>query len=389
MILALLAALYGLIAGVLAAAVLWLMDQVSHLVWSGPDTAAYIFATIMVGGVLIALLRCIHDGQDLAGQLAEFRAPDVRARREAALMASMAIVAVGFGGAIGPEAGILAVAEELSLLVSIRIARTNAARAALIRESIAAGALGGLYASPPAGAMAAQNPGEAPKWQLYLAALTGLFGFVFTLKQFLPERALRISLPGYPDPGDGLDMILAILPAVLGAVIGLLFLTMLPVLKTLLGKCGGLAVQTLIGTLLFAGLAAALPILRFSGHHEFPELLSFGAQSGALALFGLAALKVLALAICLAAGWRGGAAFPLLFAGAAAGGSAVWILPAIPETAAIIAGMTAALTAGLGKPIAAMLIAFLIVGNPAAGPLLIGAAIGWAASRLVPHSNMH
>lgn len=107
------------------------------------------------------------------------------------------------------------------------------------------------------------------------------------------------------------------------------------------------------------------------------------------ALLGLAFLKALALAICLAAGWRGGAAFPLLFIGAAAGASALWLAPDMPVTPTLVAGMTAALTVGLGKPLAAMLIAALIIGVPAAGPLCVGAGIGWAASRLVPRPQLH
>ena len=38
-----------------------------------------------------------------------------------------------------------------------------------------------------------------------------------------------------------------------------------------------------------------------------------------LALLALAALKVVALSLCLASGWLGGAVFPLLLAGASAG----------------------------------------------------------------------
>ena len=385
---AFLAAIYGLVAGVIAAVVLWLMGLVSGIVWSGPEARWYVFLMITLGGVLIAALRHIHEGEDLAAQITEMRDPTAKARKTTLIMAAMAIVAVGFGGAIGPEAGILAVVETLSVLIGYRLARNNA-EARMLAESGVAGALGGLYGSPPAGAAIAQEHPEAPRWQLYLAALTGLFGFLFTTNRLLPEASLRISLPDYAPIQNGSGILLSVVPALLGAAAGLAFVILLPALKAFLGRLGNTVVQTMVGTLIFAALASAWPILRFSGHHELEAMLEWGSHSGMAALLGLALLKALALALCLAAGWRGGAAFPLLFIGAAAGGAVLWIMPDLPPTPALVAGMVAALSAGMGKPLAAVLIAFLIIGGAAVGPLCAGAGIGWAASRLVPKAEMH
>ncbi|MFV0294079.1 MAG: chloride channel protein [Paracoccus sp. (in: a-proteobacteria)] len=386
--LATLAAIYGLGAGMVAALVLWMMGLVSRVVWAGPESWWYVFLIIMTGGGLIASLRRVYDGEPLAEQLADIRDPAPDARHNAMVMAIMAIVAVGFGGAVGPEAGILAVVTELSALVSIRLARSNQ-ETRLLAEASAAGALGGLYGSPPAGAVVVEEHPEAPRWQLYLAALTGLFGFLMTASLFLPEHALRLKLPDYVASGNGSDMILSLLPALFGAGAALFFALILPFLQLFLRKCGGVVVQTMIGTTLFACLAAALPILRFSGHHEFGALLEWGQGAGMMPLLGLSLLKAMALAICLAAGWRGGAAFPLMFVGAAAGDAALMLIPVTPPTAALVAGMTAALTVGMGKPVAAIFIALLILGTPAVGPLCIGAAIGWAVSRLVPLPELH
>ena len=74
-----------------------------------------------------------------------------------------------------------------------------------------------------------------------------------------------------------------------------------------------------LGGLVLGCLAAALPAVRFSGHHEFDAMLQWGGGATAPALIGLALIKLLACAICLATGWRGGAIFPLVFAGGAAG----------------------------------------------------------------------
>ncbi|SIS91720.1 Voltage gated chloride channel [Paracoccus saliphilus] len=140
---------------------------------------------------------------------------------------------------------------------------------------------------------------------------------------------------------------------------------------------------------MFSLLATAFPILRFSGHHELQEMLHWGQEAGLIALLALAALKVLALSLCLASGWRGGAAFPLIFAGAAAGAAAVWLLPQSPVTVAVVAGIGAALTVGMGKPLAAMLIALLLIGPVAIEPLCTGLLIGWLVSRQLPKAELH
>jgi H+/Cl- antiporter ClcA len=387
--LAALAATYGFVAGAMAAVVLWFMNLASRLVWSGPDARWYVFAAIMTGGVIIAVLRYLYAGPDLQQQIESARRPHDGKVRNTAIVAMMAVVAVGFGGAVGPEAGILAVVAELSALITYLIARNNADESRMIGEIGAAGALGGLYGSPPGGAIIAQEHPEAPKLQLYLAGLTGLLGFLFVASRILPEGSLRIWLPEHQAAADGTDILAALLPAVMGAATGLTFLLLLPRIKAVLARLGDVRIQTIAGTVAFAALATALPILRFSGHHEMEQLLHWGQEAGPGSLIALAALKVVATALCLAAGWRGGAAFPLMFAGAAAGGVMVQLLPDIPVTVALVAGMSAALTAGMGKPMAAMLIALLLIGPVSIGPLCVGILLGWAASRLLPPQQVH
>lgn len=387
--LAALAASYGFVAGAMAAVVLWFMNLASRLVWSGPDARWYVFAAIMTGGIIIAVLRYLYAGPDLQQQIENARRPHDGRVRNTAILAMMAVVAVGFGGAIGPEAGILAVVAELSALITYLIARNNADESRMIGEIGAAGALGGLYGSPPGGAIIAQEHPEAPKLQLYLAGLTGLLGFLLVASRILPGGSLRIWLPEYQAAADGTDILAALLPALMGAATGLAFLLLLPRIKAVLARLGDVRIQTVAGTVVFAALATALPILRFSGHHEMEELLHWGQEAGPGSLIAIAALKVLATALCLAAGWRGGAAFPLMFAGAAAGGAMVQLLPDIPATVALVAGMSAALTAGMGKPMAAMLIALLLIGPVSIGPLCVGILLGWAASRLLPPQQLH
>lgn len=384
------AAVYGFLAGAVAAAVLAAMFGLSDLIWHGVGSRWYIFAVIMLGGVLIAALRHWTQGHeaDLAQQLRDARDPVATRQRLVLCLAASAIVAVAFGGAIGPEAGVLAVVAEMSTLVALAI--TGKTEQRLIGEAGAAAALSGIYGSPPGGALVAEEAEDRPPRPLiFLAAVAGLLGFLVAGKLLLEGGGMRIHLPAYTAPLDGTDMLRAMPPALLGGLAGLAFVALLPSLRLLLARIGGLTVQTLAGTLAFAALAAAFPILRFSGHHEMEAMLAWGQNSGMAALFGLALLKALALAICLAAGWHGGAAFPLLFTGAAAGGAGLWLMPSTEPTLALIAGMSAAITVGMGKPVAAMLVAVFLISPLAVGPLSIGVLVGYGLSRLVPKADLH
>lgn len=98
---------------------------------------------------------------------------------------------------------------------------------------------------------------------------------------------------------------------------------------------------------------------------------------------------MLALALCLASGWRGGAIFPLIFAGAAAGGAALALQPQANPTLALVAGIAAATTVGIGKPAAALLIVALLIAPLAPAPLLVGALVGYGLARLGPAPSLH
>ena len=390
------AAVYGALAGALAAVTFWGMNAVSDAVWSISDARWYVAAAIMAGGVLIALIRRQTEDVDLGTQLTLTSDPLHLKKRSTLFLALSAIVAVGFGGAVGPEAGLIAVVSEASAIVALLIARSEA-EARLIGDTGSVAALSGLYGSPPGAAVYADENedirqmhsggGEnaTPLPLKFLGAVAGLGGFLFVANRLMPSNTLRLPLPAYDAPFDGSDLLWALVPALLGAIIGSVFRFLQPRISVALSKMGRPGLQTLIGTAVFAALAAAFPLVRFSGHHELIHALEHGIQNTAwTALLGLGFLKALALAICLSSGWRGGAAFPLMFAGAVASLAAIAFLPGTPTTVALVAGMTAATTVGMGKPIAVLLIMLMFTGMSAPGAMFIGVLIGYGASRFFP-----
>lgn len=377
-----LAAVLGLFSGVVTACTLWLMIQIEHFLWQHNNAPLEIFLIIMVGGFLISLLRYFFPLSNLQALLKSAQDPISIQHKIMLAIALSAIVAVAFGGAIGPEAGLIAIVAELSAFVIMRLSHEKSQQQAL-GEAVIAGSMSALYASAPAGAVVGQTSthSQLPKAGLWLSALMGLLGFMWVSKHILHGNFERLELPSYVAALDGTDLVKSVIPGAIGVAMGVLFVWLLPRLQKLLGHLGHPSVQTLVGTLIYAVIASYYPILRFSGHHELNELPNWLQTYGASGLMALALLKVLVLSICLASGWLGGAIFPLLLAGASAGLAVTAIMPEIPAAVALAAGMAGAATVGMGKPIVAVLILLFLAGPQTLTAMCVGAAIGLFANK--------
>lgn len=376
---------YGAVAGGLAALTLALMNLVQAKVWGNSDSSLYIVLMILVGGVLIAVIRHLTEDVNLNEQLAQARDPIHLKKRNTLFLALSAIIAVGFGGAVGPEAGLIAVVTEASAVIALLLAR-NHEEERLIGDTGAVAALSGLYAAPPGAALlddddmsaqAESQPGQTPLALKVLGGVAGLGGFLLVGHYVLQGGFGPLPLPEIT-VSQG-DLLWAILPALLGAVVGTLFVKLTPLFTQAIRRIGSPAMQTLVGTALFAVLAAAFPLLRFSGHHELMHALEQGVHSNAFQLLGLGMLKAVALSLCLASGWRGGAIFPLIFAGAAVGAACSALWPAIPFTAAVVAGLSAASMIGLGKPVAVFILLAFLTSLQAPLALCVGLLVGYMA----------
>ncbi len=375
---AMIALIWGAAAGAVAALVFLAMSAGHHLLWPPGHARWRIPVVVLAGGVLIALLRPHTDEATLDQQLRSAADPRRLRRRRTAALAAGAIIAYGCGGAIGPEAGLIAVIAELSALVSARIARSEA-EARLVGVSGSAAALAGLYGSPP-GAAAYDDDTLAPgKVHALLAAGAGFLAFLSVHRATGPEPA-SLGIPAYTH--DTGQLAAAIIPALLGAGLGAACAWLHSACSQLIQRAGPPRRQTLIGSAALAALATVFPVALSSGHDQMPAIAALAGE-GAWALLAAAALiKALALAITVSSGWRGGEFFPLLFTGAAAGAVAAFIVPGLQLATAEIAGLAGATTAGLRKPIAAVLICALLIGQPAWGPLIVGATAGSLLLRL-------
>lgn len=133
----------GAAAGAFAALTFWAMIALLQCLWGWAEARWMILPICVLGGALIGWTRMKAADAGMEEQLGAAREPEGIRRREALYVALGAVVAVGFGAAVGPEAGHLAVTAQLSTLVATRLGRGHAERA-LVAQAGAAGALAGF-----------------------------------------------------------------------------------------------------------------------------------------------------------------------------------------------------------------------------------------------------
>lgn len=383
------AIIYGTIAGAIAALTFVAMNQLQALIWHHPlaNTAVGIFVIIMIGGALLALL-CHHQQLRLTSLDAQFAyTTQEHGRKQLAFLSLSAIVAVAFGGAIGPEAGLLAVVAQCSSLVGLRLKQARERQ--LLRQTGAMAALSGLYGAPPAVALdeisaSDKTADKSPLIIRLLACVFGLLGFWLTYQALSDGSFHRLSTPLHTP--QAMDLLYALIPIAAASILGWLFLSAHYYLPKLLNKIHrSIGVQILIASAIFASIAAYVPLVRFSGHHELEYALQFSEYlPDAPQLIIIAVAKMLAMAVCLSGHWRGGEFFPAVFAGFALALAVHLLLPVIPLSVAIAGSVGALVVVCMGKPIAALLILLLLIDIQAPSALFLGVLAGTVVRHYLP-----
>ncbi len=380
----------GFLAGAITSVVLVAMAQLEDLIWAGDRTWLRIFLTVMAGAVLIALLRPHAPDATVDAEIETETAGVARqSLRAAGYFTVLGVVSVAFGAALGPEGGILALIGQLSAYIARRIGKT-AAEERLIRQMGTAGALGGLYHSPPGGASYADNRPDAPWPLLLIAGISGFAGLMLTSSLLPKGHGLRIPMPASQGEINAESLTLLLLAAAFGALLGLVFLGSRSLATRVLAWLSGdVRVQVLAGSLVFATLAAIWPILLFNGQEALGEVVKGELAGGPGVLISAAVLKAVVAALCLAAGWLGGPVMPIAFVGATGGIALAQLVPGLDPGLAAAAGVGAAATVALRRPLVALLVVVFTATTAAPIAVLIGVAIGWAVSARLPTPAHH
>lgn len=385
--------LYSIIIGGVTGLLTWsflaIVSLTTHFLWvdlpNVIDVKNWTIIVCLVGGILVGLCQKYFGNyprnmDDVVAELKETKRIDYSSGYKSAITA---ICVLSFGASLGPEAALVGIVGGLAtwagdVLKSLVKKKTvlNEHEDIMIEYSVEA-TIGMIFRAPLFGVSSFFEDREDPRpiklIKTLVYSITTVAGFfVFILLSKIDNR--QFSLADFGSATIGKHEIIAIIPLILiGILLAKLYeffghvlhkaLKPLENYKVIRAVTGGLALG-LIGTV--------LPITLFSGEHELTELAAEWTHMSVYLLLATGIVKLFLTEFCLAAGWRGGHIFPIIFAGVSIGYGIALIFAIDPVTSITI--VTTSLTsAALKKPIAVVLIFIMIFPIQLIIPMLLAA----------------
>lgn len=367
-----------------SALMLWLLDlaagAVHDVLWGAapealginPAAPWWIFTILTLTGAAVGAAVWLlpgHGGPDSA--LGELDAPPPK---PVALPSLALVVVLGLAGGVslGPENPIIGINSALAIALITRI--TTKVPPKLIAMLAMAATIGALFGTPVAAALVltgavAAIKGGGSLWDKLFLPLAAAGAGATTMK-LLGGQSLSFALAPMGEL-EAFDLVSGILVAAAAALVGLIGAFVLPVLHRWF--------HALRNPLLFTTLGGALlgvlgiiggPMTLFKGLEETGELLKHPEEysAGQLALF--AGVKLVALLIAAAAGFRGGRVFPIVFIGTALGLLAFALFPGIPISLAVACAVLGITLVATRDGWIAIFLGVALVGDIAVLPLL-------------------
>lgn len=133
--------------------------------------------------------------------------------------------------------------------------------------------------------------------------------------------------------------------------------------------------KTTLAGLGIGGLAVLFPLTRFFGEHQLEAIVN--GNFTVTFLITLAIAKMLAIAVTVTGGWRGGIIIPLFFIGSCLGKAIVVINPAFNQTLAMICIMAALNATVTRTPISTTLLLAKLTGFGTFAPILFASLVGF------------
>lgn len=196
--------------------------------------------------------------------------------------------------------------------------------------------------------------GLAPLWKFPIYEYSGLFDFAY-----------------------------ALLFALAGSAMAWAFIYCTKFFKQVFQKLKSpIFIKTAIGGLLLGIIAYYLPLTRYFGHHEIDTLIN--SEFSLTLLFALLAFKLIAIAITVTSGWRGGFIIPLFFVGACLGLIIFQLFPFVNASLAMISCMAAINVCVTRTPMSTTILLATLTGFDYFIPILFASLLAYFLAPKIP-----
>lgn len=298
------------------------------------------------------------------------------------------VLALAGGVSLGPENPIIAV--NVGLAVWLLSARgRSSARGAVAGSLATAGTIGALFATPVAAALVLTeayanrtDPGEHLLDRLFAPLVAAGAGSVTMMVIGAPT--FTVSVGSYE--ADAWDLVSAPAAAAAAALMVGLGALALPFLhRTFHSISSPVVALGAAGVCLGALGAVGGEVTLFKGLDQMKELAAEADQRTWIGLAAIALIKVAAMLIATASGFRGGRIFPAVFIGVAIGLAMHALIPEVPLSVSVAAAILGAVIAVDRDGWIALFMAAVVIRDIEIFPLLcLTLAAVWPLARLLP-----
>ncbi|MDX1753718.1 MAG: chloride channel protein [Salinimicrobium sediminis] len=379
-------AVLGLLGGLIAGIYWIVLEFLIH--WYGGFTGWLVIPVMAISGLLAGLvIHFIGDPGEihLIVNNIRFNKGKLDPKNNPSMIIS-SLLCVASGGSLGPEAPLVQVTGSTGTWLG-KIFRLKGEELRSLSIAGMASGFTALFGAPLGGSLfSLEILHHKHAVEYYKAIIPALVASSFSYLVFALIVHLGLGpvwdLSSYEYSGV-FDFSYAVLFAMVGAMCGWIFIYCTKWLKAVFEKRPlPIYLKTLIGGILLGIIAYYLPVTRYFGHHMINDLLA--ADFTIELLFAILAFKILAIAITVTSGWRGGFIIPLFFVGATLGFIIHELVPGVNLSLAIVSCMAAINACVTRTPMSTTILLATLTGFGHFIPILFASLTGYFLAPRLP-----
>lgn len=384
-------AVIGTVAGALVWALLKIMAIGTEMIWEWiPEKIHIPYYTVLVctvGGAIIGIFRKLYGDypEDMETVMGKVKTEKRYEYKNMLVMMIAALLPLLIGSSVGPEAGLTGIIVGLCYWAgdNLKFAKQHTKEYSQIGAAVS---LSVLFQAPLFGIFEVEEDpdmqlaelGRGSKIFIYGIALAAGTGSYVGLSALLGGG--MSGIPSFDTVVvQRIDYVMMFVYMLCGCVLAYFYETTHTVTGVIAGKIPGIAKEILAGICLGV-IGMLIPAVMFSGEEQMGALMKEYAGYMAIALIGVAFLKIVLTNLCIQFGLKGGHFFPVIFAGVCLGyGLAMLFFGQQGDSHAVFAAaiVTSTLLGGImKKPLAVTMLLFLCFPVKIFIWIFIAAAVG-------------
>ncbi len=296
------------------------------------------------------------------------------------------LLCVASGGSLGPEAPLVQVTGSTGSWMG-KIFRLKGEELRSLSIAGMASGFTALFGAPLGGSLFAleilHHKHAVEYYQAIIPALVAS-GFSYLIFAIIVQLGLgpMWDLPAY-EMETVFDFGWAVFFGVLATIVGWGFIFCTKFFKNVFGKLNSpIYIKTLIGGVLLGVIAYFLPLTRYFSHFEINHLME--APGSVQFLIAILIFKIIAIAVTVTSGWRGGFIIPLFFCGTALGLLIHIVFPSISLSLTIVSCMAAINACVTRTPMSTTILLATLTGFTYFIPILFASLTGYFLAPRLP-----